>query len=127
MTTHSGILAWGILWTEEPGGLQGYSSWGHKRATDTFNLPDEETGTQKKAMTLQVTQRGGNQASWSAPGCWFGAQAPPVVSWALGPPRERPRQPPSKRNSVLTRLPDSSTRPGLAGWEGAAPPPQIIK
>ena len=27
MTTHSSILAWNILWTEEPGGLQ---SWGHK-------------------------------------------------------------------------------------------------
>ena len=22
MATHSGILAWSILWTEEPGGLQ---------------------------------------------------------------------------------------------------------
>ena len=22
MATHSGILAWGILWAEEPGGLQ---------------------------------------------------------------------------------------------------------
>ena len=27
MTIHSSILAWGIPWTEEPGGLQ---SWGHK-------------------------------------------------------------------------------------------------
>ena len=26
MTTHSGILAWGILWTEEPGGLQSTES-----------------------------------------------------------------------------------------------------
>ena len=62
MTAYSSILAWGIPWTEEPGGLQGYSSWGHKRATDTFTLPDEETGTQKKEMSLQVTWRGGNQA-----------------------------------------------------------------
>ena len=28
MTTHSSILAWKILWTEE---LAGYSPWGHKR------------------------------------------------------------------------------------------------
>ena len=28
MATHSGILAWRIPWTEEPGGL--YSPWGHK-------------------------------------------------------------------------------------------------
>ena len=27
--THSGILAWEIPWTEEPGGL--YSPWDHKR------------------------------------------------------------------------------------------------
>ena len=29
MGTHSSILAWKILWTEEPGGLQ---SWGRKEA-----------------------------------------------------------------------------------------------
>ena len=28
MATHSSILSWKILWTEEPGG---YSSWAHKR------------------------------------------------------------------------------------------------
>ena len=27
MATHSSILAWKILWTEEP---RGYSPWGHK-------------------------------------------------------------------------------------------------
>ena len=26
MATHSSILAWGILWTEEPGGLQNIGS-----------------------------------------------------------------------------------------------------
>ena len=31
MTTHSSILAWEILWTEEPGGLQsmGFQRTGH--------------------------------------------------------------------------------------------------
>ena len=29
MATHSSILAWRILWTEEPAG---YSPWGHKES-----------------------------------------------------------------------------------------------
>ena len=29
MATHSSILAWGIPWTEKPGGLQGSQSVGH--------------------------------------------------------------------------------------------------
>ena len=34
MATHSSILAWRILWTEEPGGLQsiGLQKVGHERA-----------------------------------------------------------------------------------------------
>ena len=38
MATHTSILAWGILWTEEPGRLQSMGSQrvGHKEATDTF-------------------------------------------------------------------------------------------
>ena len=34
MATHSGILAWRIPWTEEPGGL--YSPWGHKELDTTY-------------------------------------------------------------------------------------------
>ena len=33
MATSSSILAWGIPWTEEPGGL--YSPWGHKELNTT--------------------------------------------------------------------------------------------
>ena len=33
MATHSGILAWRIPWTEEPGRL--YSPWGHKELDTT--------------------------------------------------------------------------------------------
>ena len=38
MATHSGILAWRIPWTEEPGRLQSMGSQriGHNRATNTF-------------------------------------------------------------------------------------------
>ena len=35
MATHSGILAWEIPWTEEPGG---YSPWGHKESDTTERL-----------------------------------------------------------------------------------------
>ena len=37
MATHSSILAWRILWTEEPGGLQFMASQrvGHDRVTNT--------------------------------------------------------------------------------------------
>ena len=40
MATHSSILAWRILWTEEPGWLQSMGSQivGHDRATDTFTF-----------------------------------------------------------------------------------------
>ena len=34
-TTHSSILAWRILWTEEPGG---YSPWGHTESDATEQL-----------------------------------------------------------------------------------------
>ena len=33
IATHSSILAWKILWTEEPGGLQ---SWGSKESDTTL-------------------------------------------------------------------------------------------
>ena len=33
MGTHSSILLWRILWTEEPGGL--YSAWGRREADTT--------------------------------------------------------------------------------------------
>ena len=35
MTTHSSILAWRILWTEEPGG---YSPWGRTESDTTERL-----------------------------------------------------------------------------------------
>ena len=38
MATHSGILAWRIPWTEEPGELQSVRLPGHDRAMNTFTL-----------------------------------------------------------------------------------------
>ena len=41
MAIHSGILAWEMLWTEEPGGLRSVESQrvGHVRMTNTFIFP----------------------------------------------------------------------------------------
>ena len=36
MATHSSIVAWKILWTEEPG--QGYSPWGHRDSDMTEHM-----------------------------------------------------------------------------------------
>ena len=40
MATHSNFLAWRILWTEEPGGLQSvrWQRFGHDWVTDTFSF-----------------------------------------------------------------------------------------
>ena len=43
MATHSSVLAWRILWTEEPGGLQSMGSQRirHDWATNTFTFSSE--------------------------------------------------------------------------------------
>ena len=38
MAIHSNILAWRILWTEEPGGLQSMEPWGCKESDMTEQL-----------------------------------------------------------------------------------------
>ena len=40
--THSNILAWGILWTEEPGGLQFTGS--QRVRDDKINLAEHSSG-----------------------------------------------------------------------------------
>ena len=39
MATHSSILAWGILWTEKPGGLQSMESQGVRHDLETKPPP----------------------------------------------------------------------------------------
>ena len=39
MATHSSILAWRILWTEE---VMGYSPWGCKRVRNDFETKQQE-------------------------------------------------------------------------------------
>ena len=48
MTTHSSVLAWRILWREEPGGLQ---PWGHKESDTSEQL----TLTLKNEKNLKST------------------------------------------------------------------------
>ena len=45
MATHSSILAWRILWTEEPGGLQSmvFQRVGHDWATKTSTSGEKKT------------------------------------------------------------------------------------
>ena len=40
MATHSSILAWEILWTEEPGGQ--HSLWGYKRIGQDLATKQQE-------------------------------------------------------------------------------------
>ena len=57
MAPHSSILAWGILWREEPGRLQSMGSQSRTRLSDftftfTMTLQDsgEENGSQQACM-----------------------------------------------------------------------------
>ena len=58
MGTHSSILAWEILWTEEPGE---YGPWGRKRVRQDLvtkqprqNSPRREDVTVKVRLTMRV-------------------------------------------------------------------------
>ena len=50
METHSSILAWEILWTEEPGRL--HSSWGHKRVGHSLMTKQQINITTNKYYLL---------------------------------------------------------------------------
>ena len=57
-STHSNILAWGILWTDEPGGLQsmGLQRTGHNWATFTSLRHFELQGLDNKTQTNQNSE-----------------------------------------------------------------------
>ena len=63
MATHSGILAWRISWTKEPGGLQS-TGW----QTVELDMTERLTHTVKITTELE-TQRGLSEASCLA--SWF--------------------------------------------------------
>ena len=51
MATHSSILVWTILWTEEPGGetsLAGYSPWGRKQWDKTEHKAKKRKGGRER-------------------------------------------------------------------------------
>ena len=51
VATHSGILAWRIPWTEEPGGLQ---SWGRKESDTTEATEHTHEGGAAKKPPLSM-------------------------------------------------------------------------
>ena len=63
MATHSSILDWRILWTEEPGGLQSMGSQRvrHNQATNTctFKSP-QQVGPQKLYSYSEIMAYGNN-------------------------------------------------------------------
>ena len=52
MVAHSSILAWRILWTEEPGGLlsMGLQRFGHESTTNTFTFIPSFNKNRNKAL-----------------------------------------------------------------------------
>ena len=57
MATHSSILAWGIPWTEEPGGLQSIGSQRVRHDLETKPPPIEPlTWPKKEAISSRTSQ-----------------------------------------------------------------------
>ena len=65
MVTHSGVLAWRIPWTEEPGGLQ---SMGHTES----DMPERFACFMMFPVWRKKGKRGGRieNLSLSVPGMW---------------------------------------------------------
>ena len=104
MATHSRILGWNILWTEEPGGLQsmrsqssakpehprsrmgclsGCRAWESERL---FSAPEKMLAAGKGAPSRKGREgAGGQRASPWGPGSWHSAAS-------RGNTRSRPRQ-----------------------------------
>ena len=57
MATHPSILAWRILWREEPGRL--YSPWGHKESDTTEQLHFQFTSGEPGGLLSMGLQRVG--------------------------------------------------------------------
>ena len=53
MATHSSILAWGIPWTEKPGG---YSPWDHKRMGHDLGTNQHQLKYKWKPLTNQISK-----------------------------------------------------------------------
>ena len=98
MGTHSSILAWGIPWTEEPGGLQ---SMGLQRIKHNWNnLAGVHTGLYQPdagsihpspwlwepKMSLDIATRLGGRSGGKWQNCpWLKTAAPPFLLWWFFP------------------------------------------
>ena len=71
MSTHSGILAWGIPWTEEPGGLQsmGLQRVGRDWVTNTFLT--QKVAPNTLLVFLLRYLRGLSVSNLSVSRCWY--------------------------------------------------------
>ena len=88
MVTHSGIFAWKIPWTKEPGELQSMGSQriGHDRATEHTGCRWPVQGTARTLKGIwQISPRvwvlpvkGGQQSQW-----WEEGPVCVPLSWAL--------------------------------------------
>ena len=65
MATHSGVLAWRIPWTEQPGGLQ---SRGHRESDTTWQLNNiKEASTETRVQDWVPTEA---RERWVGPCSW---------------------------------------------------------
>ena len=97
METHSNILAWGIPWTEEPGGLQ---SRGHKESdmTERLSRASEQGLWARKGCAALFCHQEGWRSGSALP------QGVPAMRWDLD---HSPGPPP------CARLPDSVLPPHM--------------
>ena len=146
MATHSGILAWRIPWTEEPGGLQFMGSqrvW-YDWMTNTFSLIEFkslelkdwesslEADQQMLAMLSQEGQymllsegerRKGTHClhktlSWNCPKSLVGKNLPAMQTWVQSPDQEDPlKKEMATRSSILAwKIPWMEEPGGYSPW-----------
>ena len=68
MATYSSILAWGISWTEEPGGLQSIGSQSRTRLSDFHSLRDHPTCLQRLIPSPSHSELPICVINWGFPG-----------------------------------------------------------
>ena len=61
MATHSSILAWRTLWTEEPGGLQ---SMGSQRVGHDWTTNTHDADVSQRERETKINQMGKNVYYW---------------------------------------------------------------
>ena len=76
MATHSSILAWEILWTEEPGGLQSIASQGVRHDIAANTNTTDLTGPHGTNGVWEQSSRRGKRCHWRGSGGCQPSSAP---------------------------------------------------